>query len=381
MLRLLIVSVAVLFSFNAAAEPADIEAMDAAARSAQGSSVMFKTQNPQEAMARREAEIRRRQAYEEQMRREEEARREEQMRQMEEERRKALRPVNLFGKGLKIFAEVNGEIITSRDMQDRVNAFVATTQIPVNNQTKDMIIGKVLQSAVNEKIKLQEAEKNGIKITEADLDKGMENFAKANNVSVAKLKKMLAEAEVKENVFRSQMKAELAWSRLVQRKSAQEVNISQSEINHAMEAVAKDIKMQKFMVSEIVIPQKQAKHISDLVENLRHDPRFELYAAQFSQSPSAPNGGRLGWVNKGQLAAPLENALLKMKEGGISEPILLGTDYYILRLEKVYRPGIDKVPDVTEAEVKTMLENKRTDEVAAKYLRDLRNRAIINRKD
>lgn len=381
MLRLIIVSAAVLFSFNAMAEQADIEALDAAARSAQGSSVMFKAQNPQEAMARREEEIRRRQAYEEHMRREEEARREEQMRQMEEERRKALRPVNLFGNGLKIFAEVNGEIITSRDMQDRVNAFVATTQIPVNNQTKDMIIGKVLQSAVDEKIKLQEAEKNGVKITEADLDKGMENFAKANNVSVAKLKAMLAQAEVKESVFRSQMKAEMAWTRLVQRKAAQEVNISQSEINSAMEAVAKDIKMQKFMVSEIVIPQKQAKHISDLVENLRHDPRFELYAMQFSQSPSAPNGGRLGWVNKGQLAEPLEKALLNMKEGNISDPILLGTDYYILRLEKVYRPGIDKAPEVTEAEVKNMLENKKTDEVATKYLRDLRNRAIINRKD
>lgn len=52
MLRLLIVSAAVLFSFNAMAEQADIEAMDAAARSAQGSSVMFKAQNPQEAMAR-----------------------------------------------------------------------------------------------------------------------------------------------------------------------------------------------------------------------------------------------------------------------------------------------------------------------------------------
>lgn len=381
MLRLVIVSAAVLFSFNAMAQQADIEALDAAARSAQGSSVMFKAQNPQEAMARREEEIRRRQAYEEQMRREEEARREEQMRQMEEERRKALRPVNLFGNGLKIFAEVNGEIITSRDMQDRVNAFVATTQIPVNAQTKDMIIAKVLQSAVDEKIKLQEAEKNGVKITEADLDKGMESFAKANKVSVAKLKAMLAQAEVKESVFRSQMKAEMAWTRLVQRKAAQEVNISHSEINSAMEAVAKDIKIQKFMVSEIVIPQKQATHISDLVENLRHDPRFELYAMQFSQSPSAPNGGRLGWVNKGQLAEPLEKALLKMKEGNISEPILLGTDYYILRLEKVYRPGIDKVPEVTEAEVKAMLENKKTDEVATKYLRDLRNRAIINRKD
>lgn len=381
MLRLAVVSVVFLFGFNAAAQQADIDALDTAARSAQGSSVMFRAQNPQEAMARREEEIRRRQAYEEQMKREEEARRQEQMRQMEEERRKALRPVNLFGNGLKIFAEVNGEIITSRDMQDRVNAFVATTQIPVNDQTKDMIIAKVLQSAVDEKIKLQEAQKNGVKITEADLDKGMENFAKANNVSVERLKQMLAEAQVKESVFRSQMKAEMAWSRLVQRKAAQEVNISQSEISSAMDMVSKDVKKQKFMVSEIVIPQKQADHIGDLVANLRQDPRFELYAMQFSQSPSAPNGGRLGWVNKGQLAQPLEKALLKMKEGGVSDPILLGADYYILRLEKVYRPGVDKAPEVTEKEVKNMLENKKTEEIATKYLRDLRNRAIINRND
>ena len=36
------------------------------------------------------------------------------------------------------------------------------------------------------------------------------------------------------------------------------------------------------MLSEIVISAKDAKHISQLAENLRQDPRFELYAAQFS---------------------------------------------------------------------------------------------------
>ena len=100
------------------------------------------------------------QAYEEEMRR-----REEMMRRAEEERKKALRPVNVFGKSLKIFAEVNGEILTSSDMQERLNAFVATTQIPVNAQNKEMIIEKVFEAAVDEKIKLQEAEKNGVKIS------------------------------------------------------------------------------------------------------------------------------------------------------------------------------------------------------------------------
>ena len=358
----------------AAAQDVDVSALDAAARSAKGTSVLFGNQNPEEAMRRRE-EQRRREAYEEQRRREEEA-----LRQAEEARRRALRPVNLFGNGIKIFAEVNGEIITSRDMQDRVNAFVATTQIPVNAETKDMVIDRVLQAAVDEKIKLQEAQKNGVEISEADMDAGMQNFAKANGVSVPQLKKMLKQAQVDEDVFRSQMKAELVWARLVQRKAAQEANVSQSEVDEAMENITKDIKTPKFMVSEIVIPKKQAAHIGDLVSNLRQDPRFELYAMQFSQSPSARGGGRLGWVNKGQLAEPLEKALEQMKEGSISNPVALGSDYYILRLEKKYRPGIDKAPVPDAETVRKMLESKKMEETAAKYLRDLRNKAIIERK-
>ena len=103
-------------------------------------------------------------------------------------------------------------------------------------------------------------------------------------------------------------------------------------------------------------------------------------AMQFSESPSAKNGGHLGWVNMGQLAAPLEKALLKMKAGSISNPIALGQDYYILRLEKVYVPGVDKAPVLEEKQIREMLENKKMEETAEKYIRDLRNKAIINRK-
>lgn len=374
MLRVLVCVLAVCMAFPASAQNIAASELDAAARNAKGTSVLFGNRDPREVMRQRE-EQRRREAYEEQMRREEEARR-----KAEEARRRALRPVNLFGNGIKIFAEVNGEIITSRDMQDRVNAFVATTQIPVNAETKEMVIEKVLQAAVDEKIKLQEAAANGIEISDADMENGMKNFAKANGVSVSQLKKMLKQAQVDEDVFRSQMKAELAWARLVQRKAAQSSDVSQSEVDDALANITQDIKTPKFMVSEIVIPKKQAAHINDLVGNLRQDPRFELYAMQFSQSPSARGGGHLGWVNKGQLAAPLEKALENMKEGDISNPIPLGSDYYILRLEKKYRPGVDKAPVPDAATVKQMLESKKLEETAAKYLRDLRNKAVIERR-
>jgi len=349
--------------------------IDAAARNAQSDSIMFSNINSEEEMQRRayEEQMQQRAEYEEQMRKKAY---EEEMRRREE----ALKPVNLFGNSLKIFAEVNGEIITSRDMQDRVNAFVATTQIPVNNQTKEMIIEKVLQAAIDEKIKLQEAQKNSIEISEKDLNKGVVSFAYENKITIEELKDMLKKAQVNEDVFRSQMKAEMAWVRLVQKKAAQNLGISVSEIEMAMNNIKKDIQKHKFMVSEIVIPRSKAKGIEDLVDNLRNDPRFELYAMQFSEGLSARNGGKLGWVNRGQLAQPLEQALLKMKEGEISNPIYIGKDVYILKLEKVYVPGVDKAPIINEDEIRRMLENKKMEEIAEKYIRDLRNKAIINRK-
>lgn len=365
------------------AQGLDASQIDAAARASKANSVMFNRFAPGSPMQQAYEEEMKRRAYEEEMKRRAEY--EEAMRQKayEEEKRRreeALKPVNLFGNSLKIFAEVNGEIITSLDMQDRVNAFVATTQIPVNEQTKSMVMEKVLQATIDEKIKLQEAQRNAVEISEEELDKGMVNFAEANNITVQQLKQMLKKAQVDEDVFRSQMKAEMAWSRLVRKKAAQNIQVSTSEIDAAISTIEKDIKNHKFFVLEIVIPRSKAKGIEDLVENLRKDPRFELYAMQFSEGMSARNGGKLGWINKGQLAEPLEQALLKMKEGEVSNPINLGKDVYILKLEKVYVPGVDKAPSIDKEEIRQMLENKKMEEIAEKYIRDLRNKAIINRK-
>lgn len=373
-----------LLSFRTFAQPISAEELDAVARSAKSNSVMFAAPVNEEDMERLhyEEQMKARAEYEAQMRaREEEMRRmQEEMRRAEEERLKALRPVNLFGNTLKIYAIVNGDIITSRDMQDRANAFVATTQIPITKKNREIVLERVLQGAVDEKIKLQEAQKRGIKISQKELKEGLKNFANSNGVSVDQFALMLKQAQVNEKAFMEQMKAEMAWGRLVQQKAAQTLRISRSDIQKAKNAIIRDTKKQKFKVSEIVIAKKDAKHIEELVRNLREDPRFELYAMQFSQSPTAKNGGQLGWVSSEQLADKLAAALKNMKEGEVSKAIVVGSDYYILKLEKKYTPGVDKMPNPSEEEIRKMLENKKFEEIANKYLRDLRNKAIIERK-
>lgn len=398
MKKLVLLSSFVLFlGFTAQAENIDLQEIDNQARMDRPNtnSIMFRRNAEQyrqlsdeeraDIAARREEARKMRLQQEEYARRRaaEEMRRrqmEEAQREAERRRAEALKPITLYENKLKIYALVNGEVITSSDMQSRINAFILTTGIPYNAQTKTMITGKVLQSAIDEKLKIQEAEKNKIKISKKEIDKALAQFEQSNNMQKGQLKKILTDAKVSMKVWSTQIEADLAWHKLINQKGYNELSISENDINKALEEIKKDQKKQKFMVSEIVIDKKDAKDLNQLVENLRNDPRFELYAMQFSQSPSAANGGRLGWIGKGKLPSVIEKAMLKLKDGDVSDPIAYGKDFYILKMEKIFNPAVDKPEVPSRQEVKSFLENKKLEEYSNRYIKNLRSRALIEKK-
>ena len=302
--------------------------------------------------------------------------------QQEAERKRAeeLKPITLYGNSLKIYALVNGEVITSNDMQSRINSFIMTTGIPYNAKTKSMIINKVLQAAIDEKLKIQEAKKNKIQVTPQEVKIAVREFEKSNGMSAGQLKSILAQGKVSMSVWVKQIEADLAWKKLIATKGRGRVDVGENEIKRAFDDIKKDMKTQKYMVSEIVISKKDAKDLNGLVEVLRQDPRFELYAMQFSQSPSAANGGRLGWIVKGKLPSALENAIMKLKEGDVSNPVAYGNDYYIFKMEKIFNPKTDAQSLPDRKQVRRYLENKKLEEFSDKYIKDLRNRALIEKK-
>lgn len=290
------------------------------------------------------------------------------------------RPYNLFGTGLKIAATVNGEMVSNKDLQERANLFCLTTGIRINDKNKKMVAEKVMQNVIDEKIKLQEAEKQKVSVSEKEVKEAYLNFERSNGVPAGKFLNVLKEYQVSRDVFMTQIRANLLWNKLVSHKMGQSFDVSVREVEDELERIKKDMDTPKYMVSEIVIKKKDGEHIEELVDTLRNDPRFELYAAQFSQAASAPSGGKLGWVASGQLAAPLDKAIKGLKEGGVSNAIAYRADYYIFKMDKIYNPKNNKRELPSEEEVRTYIKNRKSDELANKYIRDLRNRAVVEKK-
>ena len=274
---------------------------------------------------------------------------------------------------VKIAALINGEIISTEDISDQIDIFMVSSPIPFNADTQEMITRRVLAQAVELKLKNQAAEKEGISVSEEEINQQLNQWAKKNNTTLSALKNR----GINKAALAANVKAELAWIKLIRKKYYQTGSLTQKEINETIEEVTKDMSVKKYQVLEIIIKKENATGIEQLVEKLREDSRFELYAARFSEAPSAANGGNLGWINSGKMLSALEMRLSKMSPGEVSDAILIGNGYYILKLLQVFDPAQN--PDFTpnQEEIKVLLENQKMEAISKKLLQNLKQKAII----
>ncbi len=67
----------------------------------------------------------------------------------------------------------------------------------------------------------------------------------------------------------------------------------------------------------------------------REGETFAALAERYSQCPTAMEGGVLGWVSRGLLFAPLEQALFVLPPGALSEPVATELGWHLLLCEAV----------------------------------------------
>jgi peptidyl-prolyl cis-trans isomerase SurA len=254
-------------------------------------------------------------------------------------------------------AIVNDAVISNYDLSQRMALFAATSGVHPNQEQMKQIRGEVLRSLVDETLQLQEAKKNNITVASADVDKALDSIAHQNNISLEQIKQMLKANGVDIATLRTQITAELAWNKLVEDQLGGRIQITDQDVNAAMQRLAEGAHRPQFLVSEIFIgvdsPDKEDKALNganQIVQQLNLGAPFAAAARQFSQSPSAATGGDIGWVQQGQLAEELDKALSGLKPGQIAGPIKVAGGFYILQLRDRREPAGTVVPQTQSAQ-------------------------------
>ncbi len=142
---------------------------------------------------------------------------------------------------VKIAALINGEIISTEDISDQIDIFMVSSPIPFNADTQEMITRRVLAQAVELKLKNQAAEKEGISVSEEEINQQLNQWAKKNNTTLSALKNR----GINKAALAANVKAELAWIKLIRKKYYQTGSLTQKEINETIEEVTKDMSVKK----------------------------------------------------------------------------------------------------------------------------------------
>jgi peptidyl-prolyl cis-trans isomerase SurA len=103
---------------------------------------------------------------------------------------------------------VNGRAISNYDITMRMNMMKTNPKLKVDKEA-------AIDELIEDNLKLSEAEKFGIKITQTALDKAVQDIEKENNMQPGDLYRYWQSKGVDKDAFRLKMASNLAWSSLV----------------------------------------------------------------------------------------------------------------------------------------------------------------------
>ena len=251
-----------------------------------------------------------------------------------------------------VAAIVNDSVISDYDLRQRMALFIATSGVKPTQDSLNAIRDQVLKELETEQMQLMEARKDNISISASDVDKAIGDILKSNHLSMDQLKSVLAQGGVDIATLRSQISVQIAWSKLVQDQLGDRVHVTQDDVDAELVRIRQAANKPSFLVAEIFqavdSPDQDAKvqkDMTDLDNQIQLGAPFSSVARQFSQNPTAAQGGDLGWVQDGQLPAELQSRLKTMNVGDVTEPIRAAGGYYILQLRDRQQPAGTKLAD------------------------------------
>ena len=138
----------------------------------------------------------------------------------------------VLGQVLKPAAVVGDEIITEKDLKDRISfIFLASDQaLPKDPGMLHQIRHDVLKLMIDEALKRQTAARFKLLPENEQVQAAIENIAKQNGKDAKALKEFIENQGISFDVFRQHIIAELAWRRYLRERYGPAVRISDQEL-------------------------------------------------------------------------------------------------------------------------------------------------------
>jgi peptidyl-prolyl cis-trans isomerase SurA len=248
---------------------------------------------------------------------------------------------------VSIVATVNGEPITSYELEQRILMLKDATNIEITEHTEKRISDDALQMLIDDSLKQQVARDGSVGLKSAATAKANElidaSFAGDGKTGAATLR----EIGIDPMTVQSKFVSDLIWSDHLQRIYSDKFAILDDKIDAELVRLEKNASSPQIKLSEIVLtpaPNRNLKQTLDLatqmVAAIQKGANFNAIAQQYSGAGSAKQGGRVGWLLADRLPSLFIETLKATANGETTDPIELDGAIYIFRKDGERKNGL-----------------------------------------
>ncbi len=247
----------------------------------------------------------------------------------------------------RISAIVNSGVILQSQLNERVRQVVAELKAQgLTAPPQSVLRKKVLNNLILEQVQLQQAQQDGITVSDDTLNSALQSVAARNGIPFADLPNALAQQGVNYASYRNQMRHQLIIGLLRERDVLQRIVVTPRQIDQFLANEAKHPSAaQEYEVSHILIAVPPnatpaqlatARGLATKVDTLAKEGKsFAKLAVTYSDSADALKGGSLGWRKGVDLPTFLTNVVPSLQPGQVSAPIRTPSGFHIVKLDKV----------------------------------------------
>jgi peptidyl-prolyl cis-trans isomerase C len=288
-------------------------------------------------------------------------------------------------------AEVNGVVITRSEFDQELKQFknrMARQGMDVPDSMQAKIETNILGKLVDRELLYQDSQKKGIDVASGTVDQEIETLKK-RYPDTAAFDAMLKQVGMTEKEIRILIVKGTAVKQLVEGQVIAGITVSDAEsrefykanpdyFNRPEQIRASHILVKLDAGADKALRAKAEKKIEMVRKKLDKGEDFGALAREYSEGPSAPKGGDLGFFGRGQMVKPFEAVAFALAPNTVSDIVETRFGLHLIRVAEKRPAGTVEFKDARERIIQN-LGNRKRQQAMDSYLEKLRKTAKIEK--
>ncbi|HHQ4892906.1 TPA: peptidylprolyl isomerase SurA [Aeromonas veronii] len=244
----------------------------------------------------------------------------------------------------KVLAVVNKDVVLSSQQDALVNKVKLSAQESGQSLPDDATLRKqALDRLIQESLQLQLAERQGLKISDTQLEQAIQGIAADNKMTLDQLQAQLAREGMTYAQYREEVRREILMNEVRRNQVRRRINISEQEVKQVVEILKKQGQQQnEYHVGhiQIALPDNPTaaqldaakSKIERILAALKQGADFRKLAIAESNGPKALEGGDWGWMSPQEMPTLMAEAVQGAKKGDIVGPLRSGAGLHIVKV-------------------------------------------------